>query len=127
MVDPRRGEPWLRYLLAVGMLAIGVLHFANPAPFVRIIPHYFPASLALPLVLVSGVLEIAGGVGLLVPRTRRLAAIGLMALYVAVFPANIEHALHPELLGTSAAVAYARLPFQLLFIAWAWRYTRRAG
>jgi len=112
-------------LLAIGMVAIGVAHFANPDPFVRIIPHYLPGALALPLVLVSGAFEVAGGLGLVFGPTRRAAALGLVALYVAVFPANIEHAMRPELLGTPAWVAYARLPFQLLFVAWAWRYGRR--
>ena len=81
----------------------------------------------LPLVLVSGVFEILGGVGLLPTRSRRFAAFGLMALYVAVFPANVRMAMDPEAFHVSAAVAYGRLPFQLLVLAWAFRYTRAAG
>ena len=74
------------------MIAIGIAHFVDPEPFVRIVPSYLPA--ALWLVWISGAFEIAGGVGVLVPRTRRMASWGLIALYVAVFPANIHMAIH---------------------------------
>ena len=75
-------------LLAVVMVAIGVLHFVRPKPFVRIVPKFLPAPLTL--VYVSGFFEILGGIGLLIPETRVWAAWGLIALYVAVFPANIN-------------------------------------
>jgi uncharacterized membrane protein len=114
-------------LLAVGMVGIGTLHFVHPEPFVRIVPPWLPAPLAL--VYVSGFFEIAGGVGVLVPATRRAAAWGLIALYLCVFPANVYMATsgvqpvpeHP----VSAFAAWARLPFQLVFVAWAWRFARR--
>ena len=78
--------------------------------------------------MISGAIEVALGVGLLVPRTRRLAAWGLIALYVAVFPANVHMALE----GITPAgsdpiapwIAWARLPLQAVLIAWAWWYTR---
>src|SRR5271168_1753305 len=92
MPSPPSLKPALRTLLAAGMMAIGVLHFANPAPFVHIVPAWLPAPLAL--VYISGFFEFLGGAGLLVPRVRRAAAWGLVALYVAVFPANLNMALH---------------------------------
>ena len=124
----RRRKTALRFLLAGAMVVVGVLHFVNPGGFVRIVPAYLPAPLLL--VWLSGVAEILGGLGLLVPRTRRLAAWGLVALYVAVFPANLNMALHQIPLGDAPIPAdkvwllWLRLPFQALFIAWAWWLTR---
>jgi uncharacterized membrane protein len=103
------------------MMAVGALHFVAPAPFVRIVPAWLPAHLAL--VYVSGFFEILGGFGLLVPRARRAASLGLVALYVAVFPANVNMAVNDIALdGTShapPALLWGRLPLQALFIAWA--------
>ena len=109
-----------RIVLAVFMMGIGALHFVNPADFVQIVPRALPAPLAL--VLVSGFFEILGGAGLLVPRVRRYASFGLVALYVAVFPANVNMAVHDLQLGSAhvpAFLLWLRLPFQLVFIAWA--------
>lgn len=122
--DARFGEPYLRYLLAVAMVSVGVLHFATPAFFVGIMPRMLPVSTHLPLVLVSGVFEILGGIGLLPARSRRFSAFGLMALYVCVFPANLRMAMEPDTFHVPAAAAYARLPLQLVLLAWAYRYTR---
>ncbi len=127
MSDPRRFEPGLRYLLAFAMTIVGILHFVNPAPFVELMPRVFPEATRLPLVLVSGAFEILGGIGLLPARSRRFSAFGLMALYVAVFPGNLRMAMDPEHFHVSRAIAYGRLPFQLLFLAWAYRYTREPG
>ncbi len=108
------------------MIGVGIDHFVNPTPFERIVPDWLPAPHAL--VIVSGFFEVLGGVGVLVPKTRRLAAWGLVALYVAVFPANINMAIHHLQLtpdGTLPVWAmWARLPFQFLFIAWAYAFTR---
>lgn len=115
-----------RYLLAFAMTAIGVDHFANPGPFVQIVPAFLPAPLML--VYLSGVCEMAFGVGLLFARTRLLSALGLVALYLAVFPANINMAIHQIQLTPESPIPvwamWARLPFQALFIAWA-LYVRR--
>ena len=111
----------LRWLLAVAMVGVGILHFTRAPSFTNIVPAWLPFPLLL--VYVSGVCEV--GLGLLVQRTRRWAGLGLIALYVAVFPANINMALHPELGGDLPHWAlYARLPFQVLFIAWAWWVSR---
>ena len=76
---------------------------------------------------ISGVAEIAGGIGLLIPRWRNHAAWGLVLLLIAVFPANIymavAHLQYEGLLGKSW-VQWLRLPLQLPLIYWAWRYTR---
>jgi uncharacterized membrane protein len=114
-------SPWrgrLRIVLALFMVAIGVAHFAVPGPFVSIVPAWLPAPTAL--VLVSGLFEVLGGLGLLVPRARRLAGVGLVVLYVAVFPANVNMAMHPELgQGIPGWALWGRLPMQLLFVSWA--------
>jgi len=125
MSDARRFEPGLRFLLSGLMVGVGILHFASPAFFVELMPRAIPVGLHVPLVWLSGVFEILGGLGLFPERTRRLSAFGLMALYVAVFPANVRMALDPAHFHVPAWAAYARLPFQLLFLAWAYRYTRR--
>lgn len=117
-VGESRVKSAVRVFVAVAMTAIGVGHFVNPEPFVKIVPAWLPAPLAL--VYVSGVFEVLGGVGLLVPRARVAAAWGLVALYVAVFPANINMAVNEIQLGDSPMpvwAMWARLPFQLVFVA----------
>lgn len=112
-------------LLAVLMIAVGALHFFQPKPFVRIVPKFLPAPLAL--VYVSGFFEILGGIGLLIPDTRSWAAWGLIALYVAVFPANVYMLTHNISLNPKKPIPrwalWLRLPFQFLFIAWAYWFT----
>ncbi len=121
-----RGKSAVRLLVAVAMCAIGVLHFLRPAGFVKIVPPFLPAPLAL--VYVSGAFEVLGGAGLLVERVRRLSALGLIALYVAVFPANVYMAvagIQPDPnVHVSAAAAWGRLPLQAVFIALAWWLAR---
>jgi uncharacterized membrane protein len=111
----------LRWLLTVVMVTVGGWHFVAPGDFVAIMPPWLPWHLEL--VLVSGAAEIAGGLGLAHPRTRRAAGIGLIALYVAVFPANVHMAVHqlsPPGTTVPAAALWARLPLQLVLVAWAW-------
>lgn len=116
-----RARALLRVLLALGMVSIGVLHFLRPEPFVRIVPPQLPAPWLL--VYASGLAEIALGLLVLPRRTRRLAAFGLVALYVAVFPANLYMALAEVQLDPAAPLPlwmlWARLPLQVVFIAWA--------
>ncbi|HEY0191446.1 MAG TPA: DoxX family membrane protein [Kofleriaceae bacterium] len=116
----------LRWVLTVVMVGAGVLHFVSPASYVRIMPPQLPAPLAL--VYISGVAEIAGGLGLILGATRRLAAWGLIALFIAVFPANVHMALEHLPLGdhpTPQWALWARLPLQVVLIAWAAMFTRR--
>lgn len=97
-------------------VAIGVLHFARPTPFVAIVPPYLPWPTAL--VLVSGAAEILFGALLLFRGTMMLAAWGLILLLVAVYPANIHMALNPDLYPSmSPTVLWARLPLQFVLIA----------
>ncbi len=110
-------------LLMAGLIInAGIAHFTNPDVFVDILPPYLPAHLAL--VYISGLFEILGGVGALFHRSRRLAGWGLIALLIAVFPANLHMALNPDMFQTIPAWAlYVRLPLQLVFIAWVWWVT----
>lgn len=119
----RRLRRGFKYLMAVFYVLAGVNHFLNPAVYLKIMPPYLPWPRFL--VEVSGVFEIALGVLLLVPRCTRWAAWGLIALLIAVFPANLHMAVHPELYPEiPAAALWARLPLQAVLIAWAWVYTR---
>ena len=116
----------LRWLLAGSMVAIGVAHFIEPDAFVRIMPPWVPWHLAM--VYLSGLFEVLGGVGLLPKRTRAAAGWGLIALFVAVFPANLHMALNDIPLGAEPLpswVLWARLPFQAVFIAWAYGVSRQ--
>jgi uncharacterized membrane protein len=104
----------------------GVLHFVIPRTYRRIVPPYVPAPAAM--VYASGVAEIAGGAGLMLPRHRRLAGWWLIATLAAVFPANLHMALHadefPQVPGGRTSL-WARLPFQALFVTWVLAAMRR--
>ena len=113
-----------RWLLAAFFVAAGVGHFLRPAFYEAMIPPYLPAAHLL--VVISGIAEIVLGVLLVIPRFSRLAAWGLIALLIAVSPANIHMALHPSLFPEFRPIALLiRLPLQLVLIAWAFVYTRR--
>ena len=101
-------------------LSSGTLHFLKPAIFVEIVPPALPFPGAL--VALSGAAELAGALGLQLPRTRRAAAAGLIALLVAVFPANVYMFVAHERFAALAPswVLLARLPLQALLIAWVW-------
>jgi uncharacterized membrane protein len=110
---------------AVFYIVAGALHFIKPAPYLRIMPPYIPWHAAM--VRISGAFEILGGLGLLVPATRRAAAWGLVALLVAVFPANIYMAMHPIEAGAASiapVLRWGRLPLQLVLICWVLWCTR---
>lgn len=79
-----------RFVLAGAYLAAGVLHVADPAPFLMITPDWVPFPRQV--ILGTGLCEIAGTAGLMVPRLRRAAGVGLALYAVCVFPANIKHA-----------------------------------
>jgi uncharacterized membrane protein len=118
----------LQYLLCVFFVAAGLNHFINPAFYLKIMPPYLPWHHFLNYL--SGFLEIVLGVLLLAPAFTRVAAWGLIALLIAVFPANIHMALNPQLYpDISPTALWLRLPLQGVFIAWAYLYTsvRRNG
>jgi uncharacterized membrane protein len=114
-----------RILLAILFILAGSLHFVAPQVYLRIVPPYLPAPLAI--VSISGTVEILGGVGLLFPATRQAAAWGLVVLLIAVLPANIymaiAHLAAPGIMGRSWA-QWLRIPLQAPLIYWAWLYTR---
>jgi len=116
-------------LLILFFIAAGINHFVHPNVYVRIVPPWLPAPALL--VQISGVCEIVGGIGVLLPSTRRFSGIALIVLLVAVFPANVQMAQHPGLYADIAAAPafYIRLPLQLVLIAWVWWIciARRAG
>ena len=120
----------LLYLMGPAYVVAGVMHFVVPEAYVQVVPPVLPAPLAL--VYLSGVAEIALGIGVLVPQTRQYAAWGLIALLVAVFPANVYMATSGVVvegtpfgtLDPSAAERWGRLPLQAVLVAWAWWYTR---
>jgi uncharacterized membrane protein len=121
--DTRGGLAW-RLLANVFILA-GVNHFVMPRAYERIVPPMLRGQ-AKRIVRVSGVAEIAAGVGVFVPATRRLSGLSLIALLAAVFPANLYMARQPEEFARIPRWAlYARLPLQPLMMLWAWRATRR--
>jgi uncharacterized membrane protein len=105
------------WVLGVFFVIAGANHFLNPQPYVAMMPRFLPWP--LPLVWISGVAEILGGIGVLVPTTRRIAGWGLILLLLAVFPANAHVALHgwPGV-DLPRWVLWLRLPFQPLFIWW---------
>jgi uncharacterized membrane protein len=112
----------LKYLLVVFFVLAGVNHFINPEFYLRIMPPYLPWHEALNYL--SGFLEVALALLVLVPRYTRPAGWGLIALLIAIFPANLHMALHPELFPEAPPIAwYIRLPLQLVFIAWVYWIT----
>lgn len=118
-------------LLVMGPMYVvaGVFHFLVPGLYVQVVPPVLPAPLAL--VYLSGLAEVAVGIGLLFPRTRRHAAWATVALLVAVFPANVYMATSGVVVegmpgggDPSALVRWGRLPVQAVLILWAFWYTR---
>jgi len=125
----RRVKRPLLYLMGPMYVVAGALHFVVPELYVQIVPPIFPARLAL--VYLSGIAEIAVGVGVLLPRTRRLAAWATVAVLVAVFPANVYMATAGVVVeglpgggDPSALVRWGRLPLQAVLLLWAAWYTR---
>jgi uncharacterized membrane protein len=115
----------LLWIMAAFYVFAGVNHFLNPLFYVNIMPPYLPWHLEL--VYLSGIAEIVLGIGLTIPRYRTLAAWGVIALLIAVFPANLHQAMNDvSMLGSeesTGAIRWLRLPFQAVFILWAWWYT----
>jgi uncharacterized membrane protein len=113
-----------RWALTIFMVIAGANHFLTPEHYVAMMPPMLPSPRLL--VDISGVAEILGGLGLILPATRRLAAWGLIALLIAVFPANLHMAIHHLPVGpyeVPSWVLWARLPVQVLLIWWASSFT----
>ena len=119
----RRLKILTRYLLGVLFFAAGVNHFVMTDFYVRIMPPYLPWHLEL--VYVSGLVEASLGLLLLFRRWSAWAGWGLIALCVAVFPANLHMAMHPELFPQFSELGlWLRLPLQGALMGWAYWYTR---
>ncbi len=123
MLSLRRREQLrisLRWLMAVIYVTAGVIHIRSPAVFEAIVPSWVPFPHET--VLFTGACEIAGAIGLMVPRLRWLAGVALAAYAVAVFPANINHAVNSISIGGSAlgwGYHAPRLAFQPVIVWWA--------
>lgn len=109
-----------RLPLAAFYLAAGALHFLRPSIYEAIVPRSLPAKREL--VYASGAAELIGGAGVLHRRTRRAAGCWLIATLVAIFPANVQMAVHAERYRRiPEPLLWLRLPLQALLILWAWR------
>ena len=121
----------MKIMKALSRVAFGLLfmlaganHFLNQDFYVSMMPPYLPWHREL--VIFSGIAEAILGATLLVSRWSPWAAWGLLALLIAVFPANIHMALHPEQYPwASPLVLWLRLPLQFVLMGWAFWYTRR--
>ena len=117
-----RGQSWRivsRGFISAFFVLAGANHFVHAPFYCRIVPPGFPAPALL--VAISGVCEIAGGIGILVRPLRSAAGWGLIALLLAVFPANLYMALRPEHFAEmhlSPWLLWLRLPLQCLLIFW---------
>ncbi len=113
-----------RALLGATFLTTGLLHFLRPRMYEAIMPRYLPAHREL--VYASGVAEIAGGAGVLHSRTAKPAGWWLIATLIAIFPANVEMAVHADRFRKiPRPLLWARLPIQGLLIAWVFKTATR--
>lgn len=120
--------------VALGLAAFiggaGVMHFVRPQFFDDVVPDWMPGDPRI-TTYASGVVEIAAGVLIAVPRTRRAGALLALATFVGVYPANIWGAVqggydNVEGFGGTAAAAWLRLPLQIPMIWWAWKVAQGA-
>lgn len=113
-----------RALLAAFFIIGGAMHFVLPDTYAQVMPAWL--GWHAELVAISGLCEIAGGIGVLVPRVRRLAGCGLILLSIAVLPANVQMLLDGLRDGRPAwqiGMLVLRLPLQAALIWWIWRVT----
>lgn len=109
------------YIMGILYVLAGANHFIHEPFYTKMLSGMLPWPVQL--VYISGVAEILLGLGLLLPATRSISAIGIVLLLIAVFPANINMALHANNWSSLAPVGlYLRLPIQLLLIWWAYSY-----
>lgn len=113
-----------KFLFAALFIFAGTMHFIKPDFFLKIMPPYLPWHLAI--VYISGVIEILLGVMLITSKYQNIAAWGLVALLIAVSPANIHMAMNPELFSEYTTKAlYLRLVVQVILIIWAYWYVEK--
>jgi uncharacterized membrane protein len=112
-----------KVLFSFAFIMGGANHFIDPVIYTKMMPDYLPMHLEL--VYISGVVEILLGVLLMIPKTQKLAAWGIIFLLIAIFPANLHMYNNPELFPEIPPLVLAiRLPIQLIIIYWAYRYTK---
>jgi uncharacterized membrane protein len=107
---------------ALFFIFAGTMHFVGPSLFLKAVPEYLPFPLAI--VFISGLAEVGLGALLLTPRFKRLAAWGIIALLIAVFPANIMIFQHQDRFPAPQWIHVLRLPLQAVLIYWAYLYTK---
>ncbi len=119
------GSSFSRVATGLAFVSAGLLHFAAPGTYERIMPPYLP--LHRELVYGSGAAEVLGGLGLLPRRTRPAAGVGLILLLAAVLPANVQMLIDARAAGKPSwwlALLWLRLPLQGVLAAWVWRVSR---
>ncbi len=110
------------YLMGLAYILAGINHFVHPDFYMKMLVGFLPYPSALNMI--SGAIEIILGIGVMLPKTRNVSAWGIILLLIAVFPANINMAIHANEWGLSVIGLYARLPIQFLLIWWAFVYTK---
>ena len=121
-----RRKEILRAILGIALTIVGITHFIRPEQYARIVPPQLPFPVGL--VYISGGFEMLLGIGLLIPIVSVAAAWGMIALFIAVFPANINQAINSipiDGIPHHPILYWVRLPFQAVLIAWAYWYTRK--
>tara|TARA_B100001248_G_scaffold158578_1_gene119513 strand:- start:664 stop:1032 length:369 start_codon:yes stop_codon:yes gene_type:complete len=112
------------YVMGIFYIIVGIKHFQDPSWFVQIVPPILPYKYEL--VYISGFFEVLLGILLMIPRFQSIAAKGLIALLICVYPANIYLAqTNGVALGISPLIAWGRLPFQFVFIGLAYWHLKK--
>lgn len=112
----------LLFIMAIFYIAAGIMHFKRPWFYYKITPPMLK-SIQKPINIIVGIAEILGGIGLLIPATQSAAAWGIILLLIAVFPANIYMLMDEKAsMGMEKWKLWLRLPFQFLFLTWAYWY-----
>ncbi|MGN7809412.1 DoxX family protein [Flavobacterium sp. 22076] len=114
--------PWHLYLMAILYILAGFNHFRNPGMYIKIIPPFFKSPKLINVV--SGIAEIVLGILLMFSLTTQYAAWGIIALLIAIFPANL-YMFQNKKAGFNLPkwILFVRLPLQLVLIIWAFQYT----
>lgn len=114
--------PWHLYLMAILYILAGINHFRSPEMYIRIIPPIFKKPNIINIL--SGAAEILLGTLLMLSFTTHLAAWGIIALLIAIFPANLYMLQNKKAsFGLSKWILFVRLPLQFVLIVWAYLYT----
>jgi uncharacterized membrane protein len=110
------------YVMGAAYVLAGLNHFLHPEFYLKMLEGFLPYPEGLNII--SGAAEMLLGIGVMIPATRKLSAWGIILLLLAIFPANINMAIHHNEWNFSAFMLYVRLPIQFLLIWWAYQYTK---